>query len=269
MFIARALASSFLSGPKAWTRPEFPQLELGSDAETLYRRVYGEFTDNQDPYVNVWNSPVKGSKGDPETEPRAHEPYHDVESIFWVMAVFLLRALPLEPENTDTTASRERFNDAWGAFSQHSIAPNTRDSRERFFDDRGMFHPDIEPFGARIMDRLSLYIQPDYIRLEVKPPDFHLHECFRRVLLSFICEEKKRLSVVFDTKNARIPTSSGNPESLSSVSNPSTSHLSGKATTKRKGQSSWPSLSSSNCRRRSEKQSPCPSPLAETPLTDA
>jgi hypothetical protein len=266
MFIARALASSFL-GPKEWTPLKFPQLEAGSDAETLYYQAYGESTKSQDPYVNTWNSPIQKDEETEETEitrgPRVHEPYHDVESIFWVMAVFLLKVLPLNPRNTDTTAIQDRFNDTWKAFSQHAIAPTIGDSREKFFDDRRMYHPDIQPFGARLMNQLCLYIRPDYMRLEVKPSDFHLHECLRRVLLSFICEERGRSPVLFDTQNVRIPRSSGNPESFSSVSTP-TSCLSAM---KRKSSSSW-LLSSPNRRGRPEKQSPSRSPLSETPLTD-
>jgi hypothetical protein len=78
--------------------------------------------------------------------------------------------------------------------------------------------PDIERFGARLMDLLSGYIQPDYIRLQVKSRDLHLHECFRRVLLSAICNTNLADVVTFDTENVRTPDSNGNPETGSSVS---------------------------------------------------
>jgi hypothetical protein len=68
--------------------------------------------------------------------------------------------------------------------------PGLRDSREGFFKAFDVLQPDIETFGQRILDVLGLYVQPDYSRLIEKPPPFHLHECFWRVLLRLICGMK-------------------------------------------------------------------------------
>lgn len=268
MFIARSVAVSNVCGSEEWEPSSFPEMEPKSDAASLYEKAYGSF--KQDPFSSAWNSTVCEFKDPKLRGPRPHEPYHDVESMYWIMAVFLLKVLPLTPMTPETELSLANLDNTWKLFSGHTMGTGSRDSREDFFNHSDMLHPDVEAFGYSILSSLRRYVKPDYFRLGTPPPPFHLHECFRRRLLHAIVKARPN-PLAFNTEKRRNPRGERSPESHSSVSSAWTRE--GNSSLKRKGRMSASSSGGSglgpHIQKRPKKTSPCPSPLgspAERPF---
>ena len=94
MFIARAVSAGYpIWGGEI---PPMPNLTPGSEAHKAYIEIFGE--------ERYESFKMDGSTSrDPEIEnvKTIHRPRHDAESVYWVLVVFLLSALPKDTGETD------------------------------------------------------------------------------------------------------------------------------------------------------------------------
>ncbi|KAI0072547.1 hypothetical protein K474DRAFT_1667686 [Panus rudis PR-1116 ss-1] len=122
------------------------------------------------------------------SKPFCHRMDHDAESMFWVLFRCLLLARPLSvPEEEDTNVNTT----AWQEFSRHTISHNNgNDSRAAFMTwDVAMFEKSLHPklaHVAELLRELMVQVRPEYGYLDPPPPQEHLHEAMRRLLLEAI-----------------------------------------------------------------------------------
>ena len=168
-------------------QPFYPMPDLNGRAKEVYIENYGQET--YDTYTDI--DTVHGRKRPtaPLEDPKFyHRPDHDVESIFWVLLFTLITA---RPKGTTPDGPPQAFATAMKWFRTHKVEKESwYDSREPFLRLgrkrwTEMFHPKLASV-ADMMQQLSLQVQPEYGLLNPPPAEDHLHEAFRRILLSHI-----------------------------------------------------------------------------------
>ncbi|KAI0076434.1 hypothetical protein K474DRAFT_1662954 [Panus rudis PR-1116 ss-1] len=158
--------------------------ELSGKALELYTRTYSRTT--YDKYTDKDGTFHGGRFSDDGTLPFHHRPDHDAETIFWVLFVSLILAFPA---GTDDASPNSSFCYVWGVFRDHTITQfgDTRallltHSVEKF---KQALHPRLSSL-APLLHKLALQVMPEYALLSPSPPEDHLHEAFRRLLLEHI-----------------------------------------------------------------------------------
>ncbi|KAJ8519578.1 hypothetical protein ONZ45_g3475 [Pleurotus djamor] len=132
-----------------------------------------------------------------------HHPRHDAESIFWVILIMLLRALPVEANGPKNDVNNNQFKQIWEAFDDHEISSWT-DTRQVVFAVNGwdrVLHEELS-FVAPLIEELIEQISPEYEFLKPAPDPLHLHEAIQRLLLKYLDQWKDR-DVLFDPNHSR------------------------------------------------------------------
>ncbi len=195
MFIARSVASGmFRFEEHASNFPKMPL--LSDDARKVYvdayeEQVYNSYND-LDGYAHGSKLPILTRNARPVQKSFCHRPDHDVESIFWVLLVTLLRAQPrTHTENVDMTT----YWKAYDLFLAHTVqTADEIDSREPLLSVREDYlehalDPGLRSLAPMLYDMAS-QIRPEYAYLDPPPVPEHLHEPMRRLLLEQILKMK-------------------------------------------------------------------------------
>ena len=179
MYIAHAVSTG---RPVPWVRPpEVPKLD--SHALQVYTEVLG----------NAQYDKYKWLPGDypeidpfPEDPPPAvHSAYHDAESVYWVLAVFLLCALPKGCEQNKDD-NQEAFSQAyWGIHG--GVVGTINDSRftdmpRSTTEAKMKLHTGLAMLSS-FFNRMTQIIDPEYLYLKLTVPFDHLHESMQQLLL--------------------------------------------------------------------------------------
>lgn len=148
-----------------------------------------------------------------------HLPRHDAESVFWVIVVFLLRALPLG-QRPKKDKNMKHLIPVWKCIASHEIKS---DPGNFPFDLRAMLlscgweqnlHKELGRL-APMMDELVKQVKPEYSHLPARPPDdFHLHEAMQRILLNYVVEFSGDSDILLNTKQGRIVLERKEPPAL-------------------------------------------------------
>jgi hypothetical protein len=160
--------------------PEMPR--LGSRALELYMKHFGKKR------YQTYNKCRKKKLRASLPEPCVHQPCHDVESYFWVIFFFLLQAIPdgdvRVDDNLEVYRDRVQLLQAAAGQVGGGIVRNAFLSVSADYW-RKTLHPGLAAF-APLITELAAQIRPEWEFLYSKPPDDHLHEAFRRILLKWI-----------------------------------------------------------------------------------
>ncbi|KZV87643.1 hypothetical protein EXIGLDRAFT_723487 [Exidia glandulosa HHB12029] len=139
-----------------------------------------------------------------------HEPWYDVQSIFWSILWFFVRALPEGREPRDVMDGD--FSTFANTLLTHKIGKEKNRTDDFFYWDgpRSYLHPDLVHFADLIRD-LALYLSVPWHMYknhpEFKLPDDHAHTAVRRLLLAEIYtlnQPKNPLNVTLDPTQPRI-----------------------------------------------------------------
>ena len=191
-YIARAVATGKLLNYLVDAEMFYPIPALTGEAKDAYIKAYGE--DMYDEYTDKLIGMAHGCNTSdilPKTPPYFHRPDHDVESIFWVLAFCLIMAKPLNAPDERPQA----FIDAWNGFKNHVIIKDSTVDTRSFLLHFGRagwestLHSRLAPL-AGMMAQLGRQVYPEYGVLSPPPKPDHLHEAFRRILLSQILSMK-------------------------------------------------------------------------------
>ena len=155
MYIARAVSSGTLCD---WMPiPPMPSLRLDSDAFRAYIEIHG-----QTQYDAFKILPEDGPRPErtmkrPDT---VHSAKHDAESVYWVMVVFLLCALPAGSTPNDEDPHLQDFVDTYWDIYESTINKR-RDNRMRrmpelHIDAEQMLHPALAEKAARASRRREI-----------------------------------------------------------------------------------------------------------------
>ena len=114
-----------------------------------------------------------------------HSAYHDAESVYWVLAVFLLCALPKGCEQNKDD-NQEAFSQAyWGIHSR--VVGTINDSRfthmPRSATEAKMKIQTGLAMLLTFFNRMTRIINPEYLYLKLTVPFDHLHESMQQLLL--------------------------------------------------------------------------------------
>ncbi|CAL1717136.1 unnamed protein product [Somion occarium] len=185
-YIARSAACGRVLGHVFATNfKAMPGLE--DTAKDIYIRTYGNETYEE--YEDAAGERHGGGASSRKAKdtPFIHRPDHDVESMFWLLVVVFLLA---KPQGMPDDCTEELYG-AWDYIERHTIgAPGRDDTRQPFFlyDADGweaILHPGLSSL-APLMVKLGVQVFPEYALMDPAPPEDHLHEVFRRLILEHI-----------------------------------------------------------------------------------
>ncbi|KAF7431131.1 hypothetical protein PC9H_006851 [Pleurotus ostreatus] len=182
---------------------EFPSFESDSVESDTGESGDEESSDNES----------DGESGEAKSAVKApifqHLPRHDAESVFWVIVVFLLRALPLG-QRPKKDKNMKHLIPVWKCIASHEIKS---DPGSFPFDLRAMLlssgweqnlHKQLGSL-APMMEELVEQVKPEYSHLPAPPPDdFHLHEAMQRILLNYAIKFSGDSDILLNTKQGRI-----------------------------------------------------------------
>ncbi len=194
MFIARSVGSAALLFEEH--RSNFVKMPLlTSDALKVYIAAYDEevyhLYNDKEGYVHGGIVPdLDDEKRPPAQEKFYHRPDHDIESVFWVLLVTLLRA---QPKTRTDGVDMGKYWKAYDYFLNHTIQQPEDDDE----DSRAVLLGYTEAKFEKILDpgltslapmlrAMAKQIRPEYAYLDPPPPSDHLHEAMRRLLLEQI-----------------------------------------------------------------------------------
>ncbi len=155
------------------------------------------------------NKPTQG-RSDEQIQIFRHLPRHDAESVFWVIVVFLLRALPLgqPPEKDKNTKS---LISSWKCIASHEIMSSPAgipiDFRTMLLSPKNWETNLHEKLGGLVpmMKELVVQVRPEYSHLAEPPPDeFHLHEAMQRILLRYAVKFSEASDIFLNAEKGRI-----------------------------------------------------------------
>ncbi|CAL1717166.1 unnamed protein product [Somion occarium] len=185
-YIARAVASGTVVNTK-WSRIFAPMPSLEDRTKEIYQRVYGqEAYDRYEDTADTFHSGRASSRKAKDVA-FVHRPDHDVESLFWLLVAVFLLAKPLGEPDKPT----QRFYSAWKHIERHMVAgAGCDDTREPFLSYsvahwEAALHPGLSSL-APLLENLATQVQPEYALMDPAPPEDHLHEAFRRLILEHI-----------------------------------------------------------------------------------
>ncbi len=169
--------------------------ELRSFAETKGSRHGGYLDDEM----------VIAYGADRPSFPFIHEPRHDAESVFWCIAVFLLRAKPASVPHSEDK-NNPKLREIWTSIGQHVVTPGRTDSRADLMDVgswKTWLHEKLD-FAANLMQDLVYQVKPEWGFLTPQPRPLHLHEAMQRILLKYIhLWESRTMNIELDTEEIR------------------------------------------------------------------
>ncbi|KAJ8501525.1 hypothetical protein ONZ45_g12111 [Pleurotus djamor] len=184
-----------------------PQPKDSNDAEAQYVEPLRIFNDTEDTCHSgrIDTEKQKRYRADASLYKTGfhHHPRHDAESIFWVILVMLLRALPVKANGPKNDVNNDQFKQIWEAFDDHEISSWT-DTRQVIFAVNGwdrVLHEELS-FVAPVIEELIDQISPEYEFLKPAPDPLHLHEAIQRLLLKYLDQWKDR-DVLFDPNHSR------------------------------------------------------------------
>lgn len=197
MFIARSVSMErTLDNGYAFTYEPMPRLD--DSAEQVYVKAYGSEAYYERYYHDHGDGTIHGSPPPQSRELRrntpdvkfSHRPDHDVESIFWTLLYALITA---QPKDGPHGIRSEMLEEAFRLFHKHAIPQEgeiEEDSRKHFFywgkwSFENALHPGLKDLAPMLVD-MALQICPEYAYLVPSPPEDHLHEAMRRILLQQI-----------------------------------------------------------------------------------
>ncbi|KAF4569454.1 hypothetical protein EYR36_009245 [Pleurotus pulmonarius] len=171
---------------------------------------FGFVSFNRDEFVD---NEAMGDDSEFEDEGEAqkfqHLPRHDAESVFWVIVVFLLRALPRgERPQKDKNSKGLLF--IWDYIASHEIMPYPgkfpTDDRTTFLNLGGWEHFLHAKLGRLVpmMEELVMQVKPEYSHLPTPPDDLHLHEAMQRILLKYSVKFAGASDIPLDAKRGRV-----------------------------------------------------------------
>lgn len=184
MYIARAVSTGHSGG--WWKIPDTPTLDSAAleaytkiHGMTRYKRYELSHEDCPEPSLTAI------SKGPQST---VHSAYHDAESVYWVLVVFLLCALPagckFEEDKHQyyfssvfSTLHRQTVGEKYD--TRMSAMPESPPQAEE------MLHEGLATLGAFLF-QMTRIIRPEYAFLKPNVPPDHLHEAMQRLLLQQI-----------------------------------------------------------------------------------
>lgn len=214
MYIARSVAAGYpLESPSQAVYQHMPTLSEG--AKKIYIQAYGENTYER--YCDTAKT-FHGSDGalpNPRKLPNfkfCHRPDHDVESIFWVLLATLLRARPVN--STATEADLKAYCQAEKVFQDHRIQEGVMvDNRECLLNlslrqMETALDPELRDLGWMLME-MAEQVKPEYGYLSPAPPNDHLHEAMRRLLLEQILRMDDEPGIPLQAGTPRLPPDDG------------------------------------------------------------
>lgn len=130
-----------------------------------------------------------------------HQPFHDAESGYWCIVVFVLLAKPLK---NDVDVNQAGLSGVWTCIAEHEVG--TADKRSPVITDNDWavwLHKDLL-FIAKLMVGLTSQIRPEWALLDPTPEPLHLHEAMQRLILQHVYDwEKNQINVELDTIRSR------------------------------------------------------------------
>ena len=168
--------------------PKMPQLE--GQALELYRQHFGQQR------YQKYNTCRKDGLHQASELPKAcvHQPRHDVESYFWMLALYLLQAVPEGVTAVDYNL--ERYQEEMRTIMHLAARADAGGrSRSTFLTGDELFyqrrlHPGLAMLAPLIAE-LAHQTQPEWEFLSEPLPADHLHEAFHRILLKWIVKLKE------------------------------------------------------------------------------
>ncbi|THG93077.1 hypothetical protein EW145_g8480, partial [Phellinidium pouzarii] len=146
-----------------------------------------------------------------ETAPFEHLPLHDMESLFWLLAVLLCTASVPEPEEKScSTTEYERF---WQIMKAHNPGDAGGDLRELFLLKSSpeiwekRLHSKLQSVSS-MLDNMACYFAINWVYWRGELSDYHAHEMMVRVFLDHIVRiEQDNADVTINLKKKRpMPT---------------------------------------------------------------
>ncbi len=206
IYIARSVAAG------AVLMDDFPQPHvhmpsLHGNAKRHYKATYGreEYRKYKEKGKGIHGSPPQFvRKKERKSLQFRHLPRHDVESVFWILVILLLRAKPLGYSKEVETPSIAQ--DMWAHLHGHIINNEGRSYsgtaayRELIFSwNRAKWESALHPGLASLapfLEAVASQVRPEYSLLSVAPPEEHLHEAVRRLLLQKITDMDDKHEVI-------------------------------------------------------------------------
>ncbi|KAF7431130.1 hypothetical protein PC9H_006850 [Pleurotus ostreatus] len=149
------------------------------------------------------------SESEDEAQKFQHLPRHNAESVFWVIVVFLLRALP-RGEHPKKDKNNKWLIFIWDYIASHEIMPYPgkfpTDDRTTFLNLGGWEHFLHAKLGRLVpmMEELVMQVKPEYSHLPTPPDDLHLHEAMQRILLKYSVKFAGASDIPLDAKRGRV-----------------------------------------------------------------
>ncbi|KAG9224250.1 hypothetical protein CCMSSC00406_0004749 [Pleurotus cornucopiae] len=139
-----------------------------------------------------------------------HLPRHDAESVYWVIVVFLLRAIP-RGHSPEEDENRDQLAAAWNLISSHEIKSTlgalASDVRGTFFWSPGIWsitlHRELVCLAPMMLE-LGEQVAPEYEYLQSPPDPFHLHEAMQRILLKYAVQFTGDADIPLNTEESRV-----------------------------------------------------------------
>ncbi len=189
-----------------------PMPELQSEIDATYKRIHHDDASKLRIFSDT-NGTTHGGHLSLERRKRyktnpsrqvadfEHQPFHDAESVYWCIVVFVLLAKPL---NIDVDVNSERLSGVWTCIAEHAVS--SPDKRSTIISENKWaewVHKDLL-FIAELMDDLTCQIQPEWALLDPAPDPLHLHEAMQRLILQYVYDwEKNNINVELDTVHSR------------------------------------------------------------------
>ncbi|KAJ8703530.1 hypothetical protein PTI98_002147 [Pleurotus ostreatus] len=208
-FIARSVAAGQIRNvPSEMT----PMPGLQSEIEATYKNVHHGDASKLRTFSDINGTThgghlslerKKGYKTNPSLQVAdfEHQPFHDAESVYWCIVVFVLLAKPL---NNDVDVNPERLTNTWSCIAEHEVG--AMDKRSTIINENEWakwLHKDLL-FITALMDDLTCQIQPEWALLYPTPDPLHLHEAMQRLILQHVYDwERNNINVELDTVHSR------------------------------------------------------------------
>ncbi|TDL23227.1 hypothetical protein BD410DRAFT_174663 [Rickenella mellea] len=117
-----------------------------------------------------------------------HQEWHDMESVYWIMVLFFLRAIPMgnQPKRTITANTK-----GWNAISKYQVG-SVYDPRNYFeIGDKkgfweGSLHGNFRAFSP-LLAAMTRYIFWPWDAISLEAHKFHAHHAFQRLILRETC----------------------------------------------------------------------------------
>ncbi|THG96496.1 hypothetical protein EW145_g7771 [Phellinidium pouzarii] len=210
MFIATAVSVG--SFPPVGKEAKYIRVDsfpkISEAAKAKYRKAYTK--ERYESYINA----LKNSddiKRPRKTAPFEHLPLHDMESLFWLLAVLLCTASVLEPEEKScSTTEYERF---WQIMKAHNPGDAGGDLRELFLLKSSpeiwekRLHSKLQSVSS-MLDDMARYFSVNWVYWRGELNDDHAHEMMARVFLDHIVRiDHENADVIINLKKRRpMPT---------------------------------------------------------------